>query len=95
MEKKRESILELFEKTYKISPKTSIGAVISINDLREKEERGNPLTSEQRLALRNYEKYRIDELNSAKSEKDFHKKYELLQVLANLGPYQEFLKRQI
>ncbi len=94
MEKKRESILEVFEKTFKISPKASIDGVISINDLREKEERGKPLTSKQRSALRNYEKYRIDELNAAKSEEDFHKKYELLQVLANMRSYKEFFNKQ-
>ncbi|MFH1319927.1 MAG: hypothetical protein ABII90_04645 [Bacteroidota bacterium] len=92
--KKRETILEIFEKTYKKSAKASIDGSISINDLREKEEEGLHLTEEQWLALRNYEKYRINELNNAKDEENFHKKYEFLQVLANLRPYQDFLEEE-
>jgi len=94
MNKKRETILEVFEKTYKRSFKSSIEGTVSINDLRDKDERGKPLNAEQRQALRNYEKYRINELNTTKSEEDFHQKYELLQVLANLRPYQDLLNER-
>ena len=92
--KRRETILEVFEKTYKRSFKASIDGTVSINDLREKNERGKLLTLEQRQALRNYEKYRISELNTTKSEEGFHQKYELLQVLANLRPYQDLLNER-
>ncbi len=94
MNKRRETILEIFERTYKRSFKASIDGTVSINDLREKNERGKSLTSEQRQALCNYEKYKINELNTTKSEDDFHQKYELLQVLANLRPYQELLNER-
>lgn len=86
-----ETILEAFERTYKKFVKSDIGACISINDLREKEENGLSMKDEQRLALHNYEKCRIAELNSALDEEDFHNKYKLLQVMANLRPYQDFL----
>ena len=71
--------------------KTAFDAIISINDLREKHE-GGPLNDEEKTALLNYDNYRIRNLNSATDEEDFHSKYRLLQVLANLSPYQEFLK---
>ena len=72
--------------------KTLIGGVISINDLRDIEFKGEELTHQERLALKNFDRYRIDVLNSQKSEKEFHKAYTKLQVLANLSPFVEFLK---
>jgi len=74
MNKSKETILEVFEKTYKRSQKASIDGTVSINDLRDKDERGKPLNSEQRQALLNYERHRINELNATKSEDDFHQK---------------------
>ncbi len=73
--------------------KTAFDTIISINDLREKHEEG-PLNNEEKTALLNYDNYRIRNLNSATDEEDFHSKYRLLQVLANLSPYQEFLKEK-
>jgi len=63
----------------------------SINDLRELEY-NNELETKQRLALKNFDRYRISELNSQISEENFHKKYMQLQVMANLSPFEEFLK---
>jgi len=83
------TILEALERTQQSSGKT-LNEIVSINDLRDKEEQGN-LTNTEQAALSNYEKYRIKKLNEASNEEDFHGKYQLLQVLANLSPYEEFL----
>tara|TARA_R110001592_G_scaffold61993_5_gene189430 strand:- start:1336 stop:1608 length:273 start_codon:yes stop_codon:yes gene_type:complete len=72
--------------------KTLIGGSASINDLRDVEYKGEELSPQERLALKNFDRYRIDVLNSQKSEKEFHQAYTKLQVLANLSPYVEFLK---
>ena len=86
---KIKSILDAL-KTQKAGDKTSVEEIISINDLRDKHEEG-PLNDEEKSALLNYDNYRIRNLNSATDEEDFHSKYRLLQVLANLSPYKEFL----
>jgi hypothetical protein len=65
---------------------------LTINDLREKDYGDFSLTPQERLALKNFDRYRITELNNQKSENQFHNKYMQLQVMANLSPYQEFLK---
>lgn len=72
--------------------KTLIGGTVSINDLRDVEYKGEELSPQERLALKNFDRYRISVLNRQKSEKEFHQAYTKLQVLANLSPYVEFLK---
>ena len=72
--------------------KTLIGGVLSINDLRDIEFKGEELSHQERLALKNFDRHRISVLNNQKTEKDFHMAYTKLQVLANLSPYDEFLK---
>jgi hypothetical protein len=76
----------------KIFSKAQTGLVISINDLRDKEFSGQKLSSEERLALANYDRYRITVLNSQTNEDQFHYHYRQLQVIANLGDWKEFLK---
>ena len=71
-----------------------LGDAISINDLRERELNGKQLTEDQRLALHTYDRYRLSELNSQPNEDDFHACFMQLQAMANLTPYQEFLKEQ-
>jgi hypothetical protein len=71
-----------------------LGDVVSINDLRDKEFSGEHLNMEEKTALFNFDKFRLAELSQQKSEKDFHNKYIQLQVMANLSPYQEFLKEK-
>lgn len=75
-----------------IYKKAFLGDHVTINDLRDKEFRGERLTEEEQKAVRNFEVYRLQVLNQQENEVDFHKKYQQLQILANLGPYQEFLK---
>jgi len=69
-----------------------LGGGISLNDLREREFSGKSISDEQAKALENYDRYRINTLNQQQSEEAFHAKYLELQAMANLSPYQEFLK---
>ena len=71
-----------------------IKGFISINDLRELEYNDSELKPHQRLALKNFDRYRITELNRQKTEKEFHNKYMQLQVMANLSSFEEFLKEE-
>ena len=86
---KVKSILEALELAEK-SGTSPHEKVVSINDLRDKEDLGK-LSTEEETALNNYNTYRVKKLNIATDEEDFHSMYRLLQVLANLSPYQEFL----
>ena len=63
----------------------------SINDLRDKEFEGKTLTKEEKRALKAFDEYRIEYLDAAKNEEDFHERFLKLQARANLDPYQEFL----
>lgn len=68
------------------------GLVTSINDLRDKEFSGIKLSAEERFALSNFDRYRINILNSHEDEEKFHNQYRQLQVIANLTDWREFLK---
>ena len=72
--------------------KKSTGLVTSINDLRDKEFGGNKLTPEEKAALANFDRYRINVLNAQVEEEKFHYTYRQLQVIANLSDWREFLK---
>jgi len=87
---KVKSILEALELAEKSDNKSPHEKVVSINDLRDKGDVGK-VTTEEKEALRNYDAYRVKKLSIASNEEDFHSLYRLLQVLANLSPYQEFL----
>ena len=76
----------------KIDHKVESIEIITINDLRDFDYSGQPLSHQQRLALKNFDRYRIHQLNQQPNEAEFHKKYEQLQVMANLSPFKEFLK---
>ena len=64
---------------------------VSINDIRDKYFEDIPLTEEERTALVNYDRFRMDYLNAASTEEEFEKRYLELQVKANLSPYTDFL----
>ena len=87
---KVKSILEALEKTQKTFSGSSVDEIVSINDLRDKSER-TILGEQEKIALTNYENYRIKKLNESATEEDFHEMYKLLQVLANMSPFEEFL----
>ncbi len=78
----------------KIFTKQQTGLVVSINDLRDKEFSGQRLSSDEKLALANYDRYRISVLNAQTDEEQFHYFYRQLQVVANLGDWHEFLKEE-
>lgn len=73
--------------------KKTTGLVASINDLRDKEFSGMKLTAEERLALSNFDRYRINVLNAQTDEAKFHYQYRQLQVIANLSDWREFLSK--
>lgn len=74
--------------------KKEIGGEVSINDLKDKEFAGKELSTEEKKALKNYDNYRINLLNSQENEDAFHQTYRQLQVIANLGDWKEFLKSE-
>lgn len=74
--------------------KKSTGVVTSINDLRDKEFGGIKLSREERTALDNFDRYRIQVLNEQVEEEKFHLHYRQLQVIANLSDWQEFLSER-
>ena len=76
----------------KLLNKKSTGLVISINDLRDKEFGGSKLSSEEKFALSNFDRYRINLLNAQEDEEKFHNTYRQLQVIANLSDWREFIK---
>ncbi len=75
----------------KLINKKSTGLVTSINDLRDKEFSGVKLSAEEKFALSNFDKYRINSLNALEDETKFHNHYRQLQVIANLSDWKEFL----
>ncbi len=74
--------------------KSDVEETPSINDIREKEFKGEPLPAEEKQALINFDRFRLDVLNAQTDDMAFHKRYQELQVMANLGDYTEFLKEK-
>ncbi len=72
--------------------KQDIGGAESINDLRDKEFSGKTLTAEEKYALANFDKYRLNILNSQQDDEQFHLHYRQIQVISNLGDWREFIK---
>lgn len=85
---------KIADKKSSSSLKENLGIGLSINDLREKEFNGEQLTTEEWQALKNFDRFRISDLNNQTTDMDFHKRYRELQVMANLGDYKEFLKEK-
>lgn len=67
---------------------------MSINDLRDIYYSQKKMTKTQRQALNNYDSYRLSVLKENELKETFHQRYMELQVLANLYPYKEFLKKK-
>jgi hypothetical protein len=80
------------QKLLKKYAKSTIGGTVSINDLSDREFSGKPLNGEERVALSNFEKYRLARLNKITDDMAFHELYRQFQVMANLADYTEFLK---
>jgi hypothetical protein len=79
----------------KLLSKERKGVVVTINDLRDKEFSGIKLSAEEKFALSNFDKYRINLLNSQSEEDKFHHQYRQLQAIANLSSWQEFLDENL
>lgn len=79
----------------KLLNKERKGLVVTINDLRDKEFSGIKLSAEEKFALSNFDKYRINLLNSQSEEDKFHYQYRQLQAIANLSNWQEFLDENL
>lgn len=71
--------------------KDQAGLPVSINDIRDKYFEDIALTAEEQLALQNYDRYRMEYLNSAANEEEFEKRYLELQAKANLSSFKDFL----
>lgn len=69
----------------------ALGLPVSINDIRDKYFEDIALTAEEQTALDNFDKYRMEYLNSAANEEIFEKRYLEIQARANLASYTEFL----
>ena len=67
-------------------------SLISINDLKDLEYAEASITPQQRLAIRNFDRYRYKVLTAIRSEEKFHAEFQRLQAMANLSHYEEFLK---
>jgi hypothetical protein len=74
--------------------KADIGGAVSINDLREKEMNGALLSLKEKQALANFDRFRIAELKKQSDDLAFHERYRQLQIMANLGDFEEFLKEK-
>ena len=72
--------------------KEKLVSMITINDLKELEYAESDLTPQQRLAIRNFDRFRYQTLTGITSENKFHEEFQRLQVLANLNSFEEFLK---
>lgn len=55
---------------------------------------GEALTPQQRLALKNFERFRTSRLSGLKNDHKFQLEFQRLQSLANLTSYEEFLKEE-
>lgn len=85
-------ILYLCSVVKKDSVHTKINQLpVSINDIRDKYFDDLPMTEEEKTALKNFDRYRMDYLNAAENEEVFEKRYLELQAKANLAPFTDFL----
>jgi hypothetical protein len=71
-----------------------VGLPVSINDIRDKYFDDLPLSSEEQLALDNFDRFRMEYLNAAANEEMFEKRYLEIQARANLASYTDFLNAE-
>ena len=88
---KKTTITDLLISEFKSSKRSVISGIVSINDLKEKEDNSGKLSEKEKLAVHNYDCYRLEILKSSEDDEKFQKSYEKLQVLANLRSYEDFL----
>lgn len=68
-----------------------LNKIVSINDLKEMESEGIELSDSQRMAIVNFEQYHRLELSRDVTHEEMLHNYQLLQIIANIRPYQDFL----
>ncbi len=68
---------------------------VSINDLRDRYFEGISLSEEEEMALSNFDQYRLNKLNSARSDAEFKLIYLKIQAMANLSSYRYFLNMDL
>tara|TARA_Y100000589_G_scaffold253671_1_gene242402 strand:+ start:4888 stop:5154 length:267 start_codon:yes stop_codon:yes gene_type:complete len=80
---------------HKLTNANQIAKVVTINDLKDKEFSGKEISHKERLAIINYDRYRLNMLKKVQhNEHKFHQIYFKLQAEANLLPFTEFLKEK-
>lgn len=66
-------------------------ATISINDIKDRYFDGLSISEEERIAMDNYDHYRLSSLEAVKGKADFKSIYSNIQALANISSYRYFL----
>ncbi len=72
--------------------KSDIGGTVSINDLRDREFNGEALSAEERIALSNFDRYRIEQLNDQTNDMAFPENYRQFNVMATLADRKDIIK---
>ena len=65
---------------------------VTISDLKELDKNDADLSPQQRLAIKNFDRYRFKILTGIRTEDKFHLEFQRLQSLSKLTDFQEFLK---
>ncbi|MFK8037410.1 MAG: hypothetical protein AB8B74_03920 [Crocinitomicaceae bacterium] len=76
----------------KLSKKIREITLITISDLKDNYFDRIPISSDQILALKWFDKYRVEILKKANKRNVFHQRYAELKVIENTVDYREFLK---
>ncbi len=81
--------------THKLSNVQQVTRVVTINDLKDREFSNKEISHKERLAIINYDRYRLNLLKQVQHDAHkFQQVYLKLQAQANLLPYTEFLKEK-
>ncbi len=81
--------------THKPTNVQQVTRVVTINDLKDREFSNKEISHKERLAIINYDRYRLNMLKKVQhDEHKFQQVYLKLQAQANLLPYTEFLKEE-
>ena len=73
---------------------TLSGLPVSKNDVRDKYFENVRLSEQEKIALKNFDRYRMEYLNSAPNEEVFEKRYLEIQAKANLSAFTDFLNEE-
>lgn len=79
------------EKLNRSGLRSRLNLPVSIDDLRDKEFAGKSLTEEERRAIENFDRFRVEYLEKAEDDEDFQRRYFQLRSWANLNSYEDFL----